>query len=74
MRKDNQNGNEHLLREGEHILSIHLLKASYMKYFSCIGSTCEDTCCKGWTINVDQNRYNFYENEIKALIHMELFN
>ncbi|GGI16511.1 flagellin lysine-N-methylase [Gottfriedia solisilvae] len=34
----------------------------YMKHFSCIGSECEDTCCNGWTINIDKNTYKKYKN------------
>ncbi|XEC95523.1 flagellin lysine-N-methylase [Paenibacillus tarimensis] len=32
-----------------------------MKSFSCIGSLCEDTCCAGWKITVDQSAYERYE-------------
>lgn len=33
----------------------------YMNQFSCIGSKCEDTCCNGWTVNIDKNTYKKYK-------------
>ncbi len=32
----------------------NLVHLTYADSFRCIGSDCEDTCCKGWTIPVDQ--------------------
>jgi lysine-N-methylase len=29
--------------------------------FRCIGADCEDTCCAGWIINVDQPAYEAYQ-------------
>jgi len=37
-----------------------VLIPEYMKQFSCIGAECEDTCCNGWTINIDKNTYKKY--------------
>lgn len=34
----------------------------YMQKFSCIGSTCEDTCCAGWQVNIDRKTYKTYKN------------
>jgi lysine-N-methylase len=31
-----------------------LVHPTYADSFRCIGSDCEDTCCKGWTIPVDE--------------------
>ncbi len=28
--------------------------------FTCIGGKCEESCCKGWNINIDENTYNLY--------------
>lgn len=28
--------------------------------FSCIGGNCEESCCKGWNINIDESTYNLY--------------
>ena len=35
---------------------------SYFKDFKCIASECEDTCCAGWEIVIDQETYNCYQN------------
>jgi lysine-N-methylase len=29
--------------------------------FRCIGADCEDTCCAGWAVNVDQHTYEAYQ-------------
>jgi len=39
------------------------MKLRYPKYyekFSCIGGECEDTCCAGWEIDIDDNSYQYY--------------
>ncbi|MFD0682268.1 MULTISPECIES: flagellin lysine-N-methylase [unclassified Paenibacillus] len=38
-----------------------VLLPQYMREFSCIGPACEDTCCAGWKITVDQKTYKRYE-------------
>ena len=35
---------------------------SYAASFQCIGSKCEDTCCAGWDIPVEQATYSIYKN------------
>lgn len=37
-----------------------LLVPSYMREFSCIGASCEDTCCIGWGVDIDQKTYKKY--------------
>lgn len=32
----------------------------YFKDFKCIGGECEDSCCIGWDIDVDEKTYNDY--------------
>jgi lysine-N-methylase len=32
------------------------------RHFRCIGAECEDTCCGGWRIPVDQETYEKYQN------------
>jgi hypothetical protein len=39
---------------GALVQQTDLVHPSYADSFRCIGSDCEDTCCKGWTIPVDQ--------------------
>lgn len=34
----------------------------YFKYFKCIASKCEDTCCAGWGIVIDDATYDRYKN------------
>ena len=34
---------------------------SYFKEFKCIASQCEDTCCAGWDIVVDEEAFNYYK-------------
>lgn len=31
-----------------------------MKRFRCIGETCEDSCCKGWRVDIDKETYQKY--------------
>jgi len=33
----------------------------YVEQFSCIGPSCEDTCCAGWRIELDQPTFERYE-------------
>jgi lysine-N-methylase len=45
-----------------------VLVPRYMSSFVCTGSECEDTCCKGWQVNVDKATYKKY----KKVSHPEL--
>ncbi|RFU63943.1 flagellin lysine-N-methylase [Peribacillus glennii] len=53
-----------------------LLIPQYMNQFSCIGSACEDSCCAGWQVNIDQKTYKKYKKshdlELKPLFHNKL--
>jgi len=33
---------------------------TYAERFRCIGSACEDTCCQGWTVPLDQDTFDRY--------------
>lgn len=33
---------------------------SYYENFKCIASRCEDTCCAGWEIDIDDESYEYY--------------
>jgi lysine-N-methylase len=35
---------------------------NYFDHFRCTGAHCEDTCCAGWEILVDQRTYQKYQN------------
>ncbi len=34
----------------------------YLNKFKCIADKCEDTCCAGWEIVIDEETYDYYEN------------
>ena len=39
------------------------MKFRYPKYyekFQCIAGQCEDTCCAGWEIDIDDVSYDYY--------------
>jgi len=48
-----------------------LLIPEYIQEFSCIGSACEDSCCSGWRVNIDEATYKKYKKsediELKPL-------
>lgn len=37
-----------------------LLQPQYLSNFRCIGPECEDSCCKGWRVNIDKAIYQKY--------------
>ncbi|PYE50643.1 lysine-N-methylase [Paenibacillus barcinonensis] len=37
-----------------------ILVPEYMQDFACIGSACEDSCCIGWRVDIDQQTYKKY--------------
>jgi lysine-N-methylase len=39
-----------------------VLQPQYFDSFHCIGSECEDTCCRGWIIHIDKNTYDKYQD------------
>ncbi|MGE7917508.1 flagellin lysine-N-methylase [Viridibacillus sp. NPDC093762] len=49
-----------------------ILTPQYMSDFSCIGSACEDTCCAGWRVEIDEDTYKQYRKtrdiELKPLL------
>jgi lysine-N-methylase len=48
------------------------LQAPSFEAFHCIGADCEDTCCDGWAVVVDQRTYEKYQRcgdaELKPLL------
>lgn len=38
------------------------LSFEFFNSFTCIGSDCPDTCCKGWSISIDSDTAKIYEN------------
>lgn len=43
-------------------LEMKIRVPSYFKDFKCIASACEDTCCAGWDIVVDEEMRQCYQN------------
>lgn len=39
---------------------IKLMQTSFLQAFQCLGDKCEDTCCKGWGMQVDGLTYAKY--------------
>lgn len=39
---------------------LTLLQPQYMTQFQCIGPECEDSCCAGWHVSIDQATYKKY--------------
>lgn len=38
-----------------------VLSMDYYDKFKCIGSRCEDTCCKDWNVHIDKKTYKKYK-------------
>ncbi|MEH7235790.1 flagellin lysine-N-methylase [Bacillus sp. JJ1562] len=53
-----------------------LLIPQYVREFSCIGSACEDSCCAGWRVNIDEATYKKYkkaqDTELKPLFQKNI--
>lgn len=40
--------------------TIQAVQPRYATSFACIGASCEDNCCTGWTVHVDKKTFNAY--------------
>jgi lysine-N-methylase len=38
------------------------IRPAYADHFRCIGSACEDTCCRGWSVPIDRATYEKYQS------------
>jgi lysine-N-methylase len=51
-------------------------RLTYAEGFRCIGSACEDTCCQGWSVPVDQAAYERFQrlpaSPLRALIEANI--
>jgi lysine-N-methylase len=49
---------------------------TYAERFRCTGSACEDTCCKGWTVPLDQATFDRYQalppSPLKVLVEQSV--
>lgn len=43
-------------------MEVNVFLPKYMTEFKCICSSCTDSCCTGWDINIDEDTYNKYIN------------
>jgi len=43
--------------------TLSALMPRFVERFRCIGASCEDTCCSGWTVHVDKKTYKAYRKE-----------
>lgn len=51
--------------------TLSALMPRFVERFRCIGASCEDTCCSGWTVHVDKKTYKAYRKEsVPALDRM----
>lgn len=41
---------------------MKIVVPDYYKKFKCIASKCEDTCCAGWEIVIDDDSYKYYKS------------
>lgn len=52
-------------------MKVKVFLPKYMVEFKCISSSCTDSCCAGWDINIDEDTYNKYINstgQLKGLL------
>lgn len=52
-------------------MEVNIYLPKYMEEFKCICSSCTDSCCAGWDINIDEDTYNKYNKstgELKGLL------
>lgn len=48
------------------------LLPTYFEEFKCIGGACEDTCCAGWRIDIDEATFKKYKKEKNPLMKKAL--
>ena len=56
--------------------SLTALVPQYVSRFSCIGSSCEDSCCAGWRVSIDKKTFTAYRQsnhpELKPVFESSL--
>ncbi|MDE3015902.1 MAG: flagellin lysine-N-methylase [Pseudomonadota bacterium] len=45
-----------------------LLRARVLSRFTCLGDKCEDTCCRGWSMQVDAATLSHYKRDAPELL------
>jgi len=43
----------------------------YLQTFKCIGGACEDNCCIGWDVDIDQSTYEKYQRVTQPVMKRE---
>jgi len=43
--------------------NLSALMPRYVARFRCVGASCEDTCCAGWSVHIDKKTYKAYRNQ-----------
>jgi len=46
-------------------LTSTMLVPKYVTQFQCLGSECPDTCCAGWSINIDKETFQGYRRVVQ---------
>lgn len=58
------------------LLTTKLIRPDYSAAFRCIGPACEDTCCAGWRVELDQASYDKLktvpEGPLKVLVEASI--
>jgi lysine-N-methylase len=49
-------------RQERRLPQARQIRPDYAGSFHCIGSACEETCCKGWNVPIDRATYEKYQN------------
>lgn len=48
--------------------ALGVKQAAFLDKFTCLADECEDTCCQGWGMQVDNQHKNLYEKEAPELL------
>lgn len=64
-----------------HSTTTHtLIRPRYAQRFRCVGASCEDSCCAGWHVPIDERTFQAYTNgqaptalrtRLAAVVHVE---
>jgi lysine-N-methylase len=48
-----------------------IVQPRHYETFRCLGADCEDTCCDGWTVNIDRGTYDKYQRsaELRTVLN-----
>jgi lysine-N-methylase len=49
-------------RQERRLRKTRLIRPAYAESFRCIGSACEDSCCVGWRVDIDEATFAKYQS------------